>query len=142
MKRKRETEPPQEDNNKMDHELSPGAGALERSTSSSGHIYKREPSKRVFVNRSMMMERVKYFGFDMDYTLAMYKSPEYETLGFDLLKVKLVEMGYPKEIGDFEYDPTFPIRGLWFDKLFGTLLKVDGFGNILVCVRGFHFMRA
>ncbi|GFS05680.1 cytosolic purine 5'-nucleotidase [Elysia marginata] len=72
----------------------------------------------------------------------VYKSPEYETLGFDLLKVKLVEMGYPKEIGDFEYDPTFPIRGLWFDKHFGTLLKVDGFGNILVCVRGFHFMRA
>ena len=25
---------------------------------------------RVFVNRSLMLEKVKYFGFDMDYTLA------------------------------------------------------------------------
>ncbi|GFS05693.1 cytosolic purine 5'-nucleotidase [Elysia marginata] len=57
----------------MDHELStqaPVAGALQRSHSSYGHIYKRQPSERVFVNRSMMLERVKYFGFDMDYTLA------------------------------------------------------------------------
>lgn len=25
---------------------------------------------RVFVNRSLAMEKIKYFGFDMDYTLA------------------------------------------------------------------------
>lgn len=25
---------------------------------------------RVFVNRSLMLERVKFYGFDMDYTLA------------------------------------------------------------------------
>ena len=40
----------------------------------------------------------------------VYKSPEYETLGFDHLKNKLVDMGYPEEILDFEYDQTFPIR--------------------------------
>ncbi|GFO30618.1 cytosolic purine 5'-nucleotidase [Plakobranchus ocellatus] len=89
------------------------------------------------------LERARFlFGSGRSALTCVYKSPEYETLGFNLLKVKLVEMGYPKDIGDFEYDPTFPIRGLWFDNHFGTLLKVDGFGNILVCVRGFHFMRA
>ena len=40
----------------------------------------------------------------------MYKSPEYEILGFDLIKNKLVEIGYPEAIADFEYDQTFPIR--------------------------------
>ncbi|XP_076461422.1 cytosolic purine 5'-nucleotidase-like isoform X2 [Babylonia areolata] len=104
-------------------------------------LYKREPSKRVFVNRSLMLDKVKFFGFDMDYTLAVYKSPEYEELGFNLLKKQLVDMGYPQAISDFQYDPSFPIRGLWFDNLYGNLLKVDAFGNVLVCVTGFHFLK-
>ena len=33
---------------------------------------------RVFVNRSLHLEKIKFYGFDMDYTLAEYKSPEYE----------------------------------------------------------------
>lgn len=32
-------------------------------------------------------------------------------------------------------------RGLWFDSLYGTLLKVDSYGNILVCVQGFEFLK-
>ena len=39
-----------------------------------------------------------------------YKSPQLETLGFDLVKARLVHMGYPKEIMQFEYDPSFPVR--------------------------------
>ena len=35
---------------------------------------------RVFVNRSVNLEKIKIFGFDMDYTLAVYKSPQYEKL--------------------------------------------------------------
>ena len=36
------------------------------------HYYqhKREPSHRVFVNRSLQLSKIKFFGFDMDYTLA------------------------------------------------------------------------
>lgn len=45
------------------------------------------------------------------------------------------------EIMLFDYDPTFPIRGLWFDSHFGNLLKVDAYGNILVCVHGFEFLK-
>lgn len=40
----------------------------------------------------------------------VYKSPDYESLGFNLLKERLVDIGYPEAIRDFEYDPTFPIR--------------------------------
>ncbi len=55
--------------------------------------YRRQTHKRVFVNRSLNMEKIKFFGFDMDYTLAMYKSPQYEQLGFDLVVERLVSIG-------------------------------------------------
>ncbi|CAG14374.1 unnamed protein product, partial [Tetraodon nigroviridis] len=132
---------------------------------------------RVFVNRSLAMEKIKCFGFDMDYTLAVYKSPEYESLGFDLTVERLVSIGYPQELLNIVYDPSFPtrlvqkcfpllfhetytgttlgtvdfcvcvcvcvcfLRGLVFDTLYGNLLKVDTYGNILVCVHGFNFLR-
>ncbi|KTF78923.1 hypothetical protein cypCar_00037496 [Cyprinus carpio] len=63
--------------------------------------YRREVHHRVFVNRSLAMEKIKCFGFDMDYTLA----------------------------------------GLVFDTMYGNLLKVDAYGNILVCAHGFSFLR-
>ncbi|XP_067393166.1 cytosolic purine 5'-nucleotidase isoform X1 [Emydura macquarii macquarii] len=103
--------------------------------------YRREAYHRVFVNRSLAMEKIKCFGFDMDYTLAVYKSPEYESLGFDLTVERLVSIGYPHELLSFVYDPAFPTRGLVFDTLYGNLLKVDAYGNILVCAHGFNFMR-
>ncbi|XP_072095185.1 5'-nucleotidase, cytosolic IIa isoform X4 [Mobula birostris] len=104
--------------------------------------YRREAYHRVFVNRSLAMEKIKCFGFDMDYTLAVYKSPEYESLGFDLTVERLISIGYPQELGSFVYDPAFPTsRGLIFDTLHGNLLKVDAYGNILVCAHGFNFMR-
>ncbi|XP_057658670.1 cytosolic purine 5'-nucleotidase isoform X2 [Diorhabda carinulata] len=103
--------------------------------------FKREIGHRIFVNRSLHLENIKFYGFDMDYTLAEYKSPEYEKLGFDLVKEHMVSIGYPQEILQFEYDPTFAVRGLWFDSLYGNLLKVDAYGNILVCVHGFEFLK-
>ncbi|KAG2462535.1 5NTC nucleotidase, partial [Polypterus senegalus] len=33
------------------------------------------------------------------------------------------------------------VGGLVFDTMYGNLLKVDAYGNILVCVHGFNFMR-
>uniref|UniRef100_A0A8C9Y4L5 5'-nucleotidase, cytosolic IIb n=1 Tax=Sander lucioperca TaxID=283035 RepID=A0A8C9Y4L5_SANLU len=95
----------------------------------------------MFVNRSLAMEKIKCFGFDMDYTLAVYKSPEYESLGFELTVERLVSIGYPQELLSFVYDPSFPTRGLVFDTMYGNLLKVDAYGNILVCVHGFNFLR-
>nr|CAD7574410.1 unnamed protein product [Timema californicum] len=100
-----------------------------------------EAAARIFVNRSLHLENIKFYGFDMDYTLAEYKSPQYERLGFNLVKARLVSLGYPQEILEFEYDPSFPVRGLWFDSQFGNLLKVDAYGNILVCVHGFEFLK-
>lgn len=51
--------------------------------------------------------------------VAEYKSPQYERLGFNLVKERLVSLGYPQEILEFEYDPSFPVRlvtSMWFRK--------------------------
>ncbi|XP_030624763.1 5'-nucleotidase, cytosolic II, like 1 [Chanos chanos] len=96
---------------------------------------------RVFVNRSLTLENIKCYGFDMDYTLAMYKSPEYEALGFELLRDRLVSIGYPHELLRYSYDPSFPTRGLVYDTMYGNLLKVDSNGNVLLSTHGFTYLR-
>uniref|UniRef100_A0A915AN30 Tyrosine-protein phosphatase non-receptor type 9 n=2 Tax=Parascaris univalens TaxID=6257 RepID=A0A915AN30_PARUN len=106
----------------------------------------KEPSERnafqrVFVNRSVCLEKIRFYGFDMDYTLAMYRSPDFEDLLYRQILERMIFMGYPEQLRNFNYDPTFAIRGLWFDQKYGNLLKVDGFGNILVGVHGLHFLK-
>lgn len=42
------------------------------------------------------------------------------------------------------FNPLFSFcfyRGLVFDTMYGNLLKVDAYGNILVCAHGFNFLR-
>uniref|UniRef100_A0A8B9RNM8 5'-nucleotidase, cytosolic II, like 1 n=1 Tax=Astyanax mexicanus TaxID=7994 RepID=A0A8B9RNM8_ASTMX len=86
------------------------------------------------------LANIKCYGFDMDYTLAIYKSPEYEGLCFELLRDRLVSVGYPHELLRYSYDPNFPTRGLVYDSSYGNLLKVDSHGNILVCAHGFIYL--
>uniref|UniRef100_A0A8C5RSL8 5'-nucleotidase domain containing 4 n=1 Tax=Laticauda laticaudata TaxID=8630 RepID=A0A8C5RSL8_LATLA len=102
---------------------------------------KRDYHRRIFVNRSLALEKIRCFGFDMDYTLAVYTSPDYEELTFQLLLERLVSIGYPPEILAYKYDPAFPTRGLIFDARYGNMLKVDSHGNLLACVHGFHFLK-
>lgn len=42
----------------------------------------------------------------------VYKSPEYESLGFELTVERLVSIGYPQELLSFVYDPSFPTRSV------------------------------
>ena len=46
----------------------------------------------------------------MDYTLAVYNSPLFEEISYDLAIGHLIKLGYPEEIRSFKYDPSFPIR--------------------------------
>ncbi|XP_034402663.1 5'-nucleotidase, cytosolic II, like 1 isoform X2 [Cyclopterus lumpus] len=102
---------------------------------------KRSFGQMVFVNRSVTLENIQCFGFDMDYTMAMYKSPDYESMGFELIRDRMVSVGYPHELLRYTYDPSFPTRGLVIDTKFGNLLKVDSNGNVLVCSHGFHILK-
>ncbi|KAG8440983.1 hypothetical protein GDO86_006644 [Hymenochirus boettgeri] len=112
-----------------------------KSTIDDFRAMKLDYHNRIFVNRSLSLEKIRCFGFDMDYTLAMYRSPDYEELGFELLLDRLVSIGYPHEIVEYKYDPSFPTRGLVFDSRCGNLLKVDSNGNILICTHGFRFLK-
>ncbi|MFN8672231.1 MAG: HAD-IG family 5'-nucleotidase [Candidatus Sericytochromatia bacterium] len=83
-------------------------------------------SKRIFVNRTVRMEEIKYIGFDMDYTLAVYRKKEIEELAFIITLGKLVaDHGYPEKIKEIKYDENYVIRGLVIDKLKGNVLKID-----------------
>ncbi|XP_028079642.1 5'-nucleotidase domain-containing protein DDB_G0275467-like [Camellia sinensis] len=84
----------------------------------------------IYVNKKLRLENIQVYGFDYDYTLAHY-SANLQSLIYELAKEHLVnELRYPDSCLEFKYDPTFPIRGLYYDKLKGCLLKLDFFGSI------------
>ena len=54
-----------------------------------------------------------------------------------LILQRLVDSkGYPPEILQITYDPSFAVRGTFLDKRHGNILKVDHYGFILQCVHG------
>ncbi|VDP03959.1 unnamed protein product [Heligmosomoides polygyrus] len=83
------------------------------------------------------MDKIKCIGFDMDATLAIYKSPQAEELAFNLSLIRLVDIGYPEEIVTRPYRSDFVARNAWFDKKLGNLLKTDEHCNILTAFHGF-----
>jgi len=108
-------------------------------TSEESSLPSAASSNRVFTNKSLNLAKIKCFGFDMDYTLCEYISPAFDELAFDLAKQHLVSvLGYSPDVLDIQYNPRFPVRGLWYDKQLGNLLKVDQFGKILQCTHGYR----
>ncbi|WP_201327170.1 HAD-IG family 5'-nucleotidase [Thermotomaculum hydrothermale] len=94
---------------------------------------------RIFTNRNLKLKGIKAVGFDMDYTLAKYRSPEIEKLTFKKSIEKLVyEKHYPKELLDFEYEENFAIRGLIFDIKHGNILKTNKFRYVKRVYHGFQ----
>ncbi|KAJ8560829.1 hypothetical protein K7X08_022689 [Anisodus acutangulus] len=86
--------------------------------------------KGVYVNKNMRLDSIQVYGFDYDYTLAHYSS-NLQSLIYDLAKQHLVnEFKYPDTCLEFKHDPSFPIRGLYYDKSKGCLMNLDFFGSI------------
>lgn len=80
----------------------------------------------ILCNRALNMSKIKAIGFDMDYTLAMYHSEQFEMLAATSALHKLVHsLGYPKALLHLKYDHSFFIRGLVVDKVKGNIIKVD-----------------
>ncbi len=95
--------------------------------------------KRIFTNRNLKLKTIKAVGFDLDYTLANYRSPEIEKLTFVKALEKLVsQKHYPKKLLDFEYEENFAIRGLIFDIKHGNILKTNKFRYVKRVYHGFH----
>ena len=81
------------------------------------------------------MDKINFIGFDMDFTLAVYKE-SHDVLTFDLALLELVKLGYPAELKSLNFDGSYPIRGLMLDIDLGNYLKVDMFGHISKCYHG------
>jgi HAD superfamily 5'-nucleotidase-like hydrolase len=101
-----------------------------------GHAIARKD--RVFVNRDLRLSGIEWFGFDMDYTLAIYRQEEMDRLSVELTVERLIRRGYPKYLAQIQYDTRFPIRGLLVDKRYGHILKMDRYK---VVHYGYHGMK-
>lgn len=96
-------------------------------------------SHRIFCNRNLKMASIEYIGFDMDYTLALYRQEHLEALSIRLTLDKLIQdFGYPEAIRDLEYDPMYAIRGLVIDRKLGNVFKMDRHGYVGRVYHGFH----
>ncbi len=97
------------------------------------------PARQVFVNRNLRLDKVDLVGFDMDYTLAIYRLRELEELAFRMTAARMVEhLGYPAGLRQLRYDPEFVIRGLVVDRAAGNIFKMDRHNH---CGRAYHGRR-
>ena len=86
----------------------------------------------------MRLDQVKAVGFDMDYTLAIYRQAEMDRQSIEATVSKLVERGYPEELLSMKYRTDFPIRGLLIDRKLGNVLKMDRHRYVKTAYHGFR----
>jgi HAD superfamily 5'-nucleotidase-like hydrolase len=86
---------------------------------------------KVFVNRIINMRKIKLVGLDMDHTLIRYNSENFESLVYELIKEKLVEIkNYPAVLKKLKFNFHDAIRGLVIDCNNGNILKLSRYGAI------------
>jgi HAD superfamily 5'-nucleotidase-like hydrolase len=88
------------------------------------------PERRIFTNRDLNFESVAVVGFDMDYTLAIYRQEAMEEVSRACTVAKLVARGYPEALLKPTMDPRFAVRGLMVDRALGNVLKQDRHGHV------------
>ena len=128
-------------NGHSSHRFEPLLEKMNLSLKSLDGLPSRRPvsSNDVFCNRELRLDNLRAIGFDMDYTLAQYKQPQFDKLAFDGAKAKLVySLGYPMEVLDFEYDHSCWVRGLIIDTKRGNFLKIDRHKYVRVAYHGFQ----
>ncbi|MEQ1877837.1 MAG: HAD-IG family 5'-nucleotidase [Bdellovibrionia bacterium] len=96
-------------------------------------------NKKVFINRTLNLKKIKYIGFDMDHTLVRYNSEAFEALAYQVMIEKLIKLrDYPADIRSLKFDFTRSIRGLVIDKKRGNVLKLNRFGAIRMSYHGLN----
>jgi 5'-nucleotidase len=117
----------------MDAEREPAAvGAVDHRTAPT------LATTQVFCNRSLRLDQVRAVGFDMDYTLAIYRQAEMDRLQTELTLARLVEHGYADELAGIQCPVDFAIRGLLVDIRRGNVLKMDRYRYVK---RAYHGLR-
>ena len=95
-------------------------------------------AERIFCNRNLRLDQIGVVGFDMDYTLAVYRQPEIDRLSITATARKLVAKGYPESLLTMGHLAHFPIRGLLVDKKLGNVLKTDRYRYVKEAYHGFE----
>jgi len=99
------------------------------------------PRRRVFTNRNLRMDSIAAVGFDMDHTLAVYNTDNFNHLSFVMAIEALIrDKGYPEEIRAIDWEPEAAIRGLVVDKKLGNLLKIDAYNHVTRARHGRKFL--
>ncbi|XP_061530585.1 5'-nucleotidase domain-containing protein 2 [Phycodurus eques] len=87
-------------------------------------------SSAIYANNEVSLAEVDIYGFDYDYTLALY-SNALNTMIYNTARDFLIEhFKYPEEILSYDYIPNFAARGLHYDIQKGLLMKIDAFHYI------------
>lgn len=94
------------------------------------------PGKRIFANKDLHLGEIEWVGFDLDYTLAIYKNPTYEAMTYDLLVSGLIGFSYPPEIRSLKFDPSFIVLGLLLDTELGNVIQLDRTSSIVMAYHG------
>ena len=99
------------------------------------------PRRRVFTNRNLRMDSIEAIGFDMDHTIAVYNTENFNHLSFQMAIDALIrDKNYPEAIRSIVWEPEAAIRGLVVDKKFGNLLKIDGYNHVTRARHGRRFL--
>ena len=106
--------------------------------SPTGSVFPPPAGRRVYCNRNLRLDQVRAVGFDMDYTLAIYRQAEMDRLSIEATVSKLVDRGYPEEMRTMSYRTDFPIRGLLIDRKLGNVLKMDRYRYVKTAYHGFR----
>uniref|UniRef100_A0AAY5K154 5'-nucleotidase domain containing 2 n=1 Tax=Esox lucius TaxID=8010 RepID=A0AAY5K154_ESOLU len=81
----------------------------------------------IYANNEVDLDKVDIYGFDYDYTLALYSSA-LDRMIYDKAREFLVK--HYKGISKYDYIPSFAARGLHYDIQKGLLMKIDAFHYI------------
>ncbi|KAL7884262.1 hypothetical protein AOLI_G00070320 [Acnodon oligacanthus] len=87
-------------------------------------------SSTIYANNEVSLSEVDIYGFDYDYTLALY-SNALDAMIYTTARDFLIEhFKYPQAICKYDYLPNFAARGLHYDIQKGLLMKIDAFHYI------------
>jgi 5'-nucleotidase len=104
-----------------------------------GERFDQGPLRQIYCNRDLPYERVRWIGFDMDYTLAVYHQEALDALSHRLTVHRLVERyGYPPQVAEIPFRGDFAIRGLTVDHKTGHILKLDAQRQVDRALHGFQ----
>ncbi|KAM9344307.1 5'-nucleotidase domain-containing protein 2 [Pholidichthys leucotaenia] len=87
-------------------------------------------SATIYANNEVNLAEVDIYGFDYDYTLALYSDALNAMIYNKATEFLIEHFKYPEGIRKYDYLPNFAVRGLHYDIQKGLLMKIDAFHYI------------